>query len=130
LDALAVLGIVERDQSRFALTRLGEFLQSDAPASRRAWARLMGGERVWRAWGRLTECVRTGAPAYAAIAERESETETFDVLLEDPDEAAIFHQAMADGTRSVAADLLAAIDFAGVARVIDVGGGYGELLCA
>lgn len=130
LDALIVLGLIERDGQAYALTRLGEFLRSDVARSRRAWARLMGGEPVWRAWGRLTECVRTGEPAFAVGATRESATETFDVLFEDPSAAEVFHRAMADGTRSVAPDIVAAIDFAGVERVIDVGGGHGELLCA
>src|SRR5690606_2985742 len=92
LDALIVIGIVERDGSTYALTGLGEFLRSDVPRSRRAWARLMGGQQVWRAWGRLTECVRTGEPAFAAGAERRSQTETFDALFDDPAAAEVFHR--------------------------------------
>jgi len=130
LDALVVLGLLERHGAEFSLGPLGAFLRSDSPRSRRAWARLMAGEHVWRAWGRLTDCVRSGEPAFSAGAGRRAQTETFDVFAEDADAAAVFHQAMADGTRSVASAIVGAIDFAGVQRVADVGGGYGELLAA
>lgn len=130
LDALCVLGLFRRSGDRYELTELGAFLRSDAPASRRAWARLMGGTRVWQAWGKLSECVRTGNPAFAAGDTRTSETETFDVYFEDAEAADVFHQAMADGTRSVARGIVEAVDFRDARSVVDVGGGYGELLCA
>lgn len=130
LEALSVLELVRRDAQGYALTELGEFLRSDAPSSRRAWARLMGGEQVWRAWGQLTRCVRTGEPAFAVGPERRSETETFDALFADPEAATVFHQAMADGTRDVARGVVEAIDFGEAESVVDVGGGFGALLCA
>lgn len=129
LDALAVLDVVRAGPEGYTLAPLGEFLRSDAPSSRRAWARLMGSERVWRAWGGLTECVRTGLPAFARDEKRGSDTETFDVLSEDAAAAEVFHRAMADGTRSVSAEIVAALDLSGLRRVVDVGGGHGELLC-
>ncbi|MBJ6759455.1 helix-turn-helix domain-containing protein [Myxococcaceae bacterium JPH2] len=130
LNALVVLDLVSVSDGTFGLTEQGAFLCSDSPKSRRAWARLMGGDSVWRAWGKLTDCVRTGAPAYAAGERRTSETETFDALAEDPVAAEVFHRAMADGTRGVAPDIIAALDFKGVRNIVDVGGGHGELLCA
>jgi hypothetical protein len=130
LDALLVLELVERHDGLYSLTELGGFLRDDAPASRRAWARLMGGERVWNAWGKLTDCVRTGEPAFARAGARTSDTETFDVLFDDDEAADIFHRAMADGTRSVARDLVAAIDFGSARSVVDVGGGWGALLAS
>lgn len=130
--ALAALGIVELRGECLVLTRLGECLRDDSNASRRAWARLMGGHAVWRAWGRLTECVRTGKAAWTAGGgERSSDTETFDALSSDPEAAAIFHRAMADGTRGVAAEIVATCDLVSAATLVDVGGGHGELLaCA
>ena len=130
LGALVVLELVVVGPEGYALTELGAFLRSDSPASRRAWARLMAGDFVWRAWGKLTECVRTGQPAFAVGDQRTSDTETFDVLFNDAAAAEVFHQAMADGTRGVAGDIIAAIDFGGVRDIVDVGGGYGELSCA
>lgn len=43
LAALEVLEIVETSRDGYALSPLGHFLRSDHPASRRAWARLIGG---------------------------------------------------------------------------------------
>lgn len=131
LDALGVLGVVESAGGRYSLTALGTCLRSDAEPSRRAWARLMGGGPVWRAWGELTECVRSGKPAYSASgAPRSSDTEVFDAMSHDPEAAAVFHRAMGDGTRGVAKDVVAAIDWSNARSVVDVGGGHGELLCA
>ena len=125
MRALATLGLLSRTEDGYALTELGRCLESRAPASRRAWSRLMGGGLVWDSWGRLVECVRTGRKAYGG-----GEADTFDALAADPENAAVFHQAMADLTRSVAPAVARTIDFAGARSVVDVGGGYGELLCA
>lgn len=65
LHALVVLGLLDAQDDGFALTDLGQCLVSDSPVSVRAWARLMGGPAVWNAWGRLTDCVRTGLPVFA-----------------------------------------------------------------
>lgn len=131
LDALAVLGLVARAPAGFALTALGAGLRSDSAHSRRAWARLMGGGPVWRAWGQLSECVRSGKPAYSAGAgPRSSDSEVFDAMASDPEAAAIFHRAMCDGTAAVAPEVIAAIDWSNARSVVDVGGGHGELLCA
>jgi hypothetical protein len=91
----------------------------------------MGGTEVWQAWGRLVDCVRTGQPAWtAAGAGASAETEVFDVMGRDPLAAQIFHQSMVEMTRGAAPGIAAAIDVAGVRRVVDIGGGYGALLCA
>jgi predicted NBD/HSP70 family sugar kinase len=91
----------------------------------------MGGRECWQAWGRLTECVRTGRKAYGAGEGTErADADTFESLAADPAGAAIFHQSMAEMTSGVAGAIARAIDFAGARRVVDVGGGYGALLSA
>ncbi len=130
LDAIFVLGYVERRNGGYSLTALGRLLRSDADSSRRAWARLMGGPPVWRAWGKLAECVRTGSAAYATGEKRLSETETFDAMFADPEAAEVFHRAMADGTKSMARAVVDGIDLRNFTSVVDVGGGHGALLCA
>lgn len=130
LEALCVLRLLERGDSGYRLLPLGEFLRSDVQGSRRAWARLMGGAEVWRAWGRLTECVKSGQAAYAVGENRRTETETFDALFADGEAASVFHQAMADGTTSQAQGIIQALELPAGARLVDVGGGFGALLCA
>jgi O-methyltransferase domain/Dimerisation domain len=127
MHALVTVGVLTRDQDCFALTELGRCLETRSPTSRRAWSRLSGGKQGWESWGRLIECVRTGKKAYGS---GDGETDTFDALALDARAVAIFHQAMADLTRGVAPAVARTIDFAGARRVVDVGGGYGALLCA
>lgn len=126
LRALVTLELLREQEGRFELTALGRCLESGAAVSRRAWSRLMGGPMVWNAWGRLVDCVRTGRKAYGA-AEGEGEADTFEM---DAEMADVFHQAMDEMTRDVAPGIVAAIDWRGVRRVVDVGGGRGALLCA
>lgn len=138
LLALATLGLLEvREQDRFALTETGECLVDTAQTSVRAWARLMGGAAVWDAWGRLAECVRTGrtawdlrAAAKAASDAGDAHADPFASMSSDPEAAAVFNRAMYDLTRGAAPGIVSAIDWAGVRTAIDVGGGYGALLCA
>ncbi|WP_437927447.1 methyltransferase [Sorangium sp. So ce291] len=131
LRALVTLELLVARGERFELTEMGRFLQTSSPLSKRAWSRLMGGPGVWQAWGRLADCVRTGRMAWGSgDAAASSGTEHFDELGRDPAAAAIFHQAMVELTRGVAPGIVAAVDLRGARRVIDVGGGYGALLCA
>jgi hypothetical protein len=128
LRALTFLGFFTHDERGFALTDLGRCLETQSPHSRRAWARVMGGEHVWQAWGQLTDCVRTGHKAYARTDG--VEVDTFEAMARDPEAVAVFHQAMAEMTSGVGPALAGAIDAAGARTVVDVGGGLGVLLCA
>jgi hypothetical protein len=120
--ALVFLELLDERDARFALTELGRCLTDSAPASRRAWARLMCGEPVWSQWGQLVECVRSGEPAAREGA--------FGVMERDPEASAVFHQAMVEMTRDAAPAICAALELGGVRKVVDVGGGWGALLCA
>ena len=120
--ALAFLDVLEAHGETFALTELGRSLIGDTAGSRRAWARLMCGTEVWSQWGRLTECVRTGSPAFT--------DRPFEAMERDPDAAAIFHQAMVEMTSDVAPAMCDALELGAVQRIVDMGGGWGALLCA
>jgi hypothetical protein len=123
MRALATLGVLERQGDGFALTEVGRCLETRSATARRAWSRLMGGAAVWEAWGRLAECVRTGRKAFGP-------GDTFDVLAADPVGVAVFHQSMVEMTSGVAAAIARSLTLEGARRVVDVGGGYGALLCA
>ena len=127
LRALVVLDLcTETDDGLFALTPLGSYLRSDIPDSVRNWAVLWGRETIWQGWGKLAEAVRTGETAPQLIAG----LGTFDWLAQDPEGSAIFNQSMLELTRRVSRAVVAAYDFAGIRRIVDVGGGYGALLPA
>jgi orsellinic acid C2-O-methyltransferase len=123
---LSALGSVDicrqRDDGAFEMTDMGALLRADVSCSMRAWALQWGGE-AWQIWANLLHSIKTGQSARSLITGNTG----FDHLERDPDAAAIFNQAMVDLTRLAAVDIARAYDFAGK-RVMDVGGGYGELL--
>ena len=104
---------------------MGALLRSDAPVSLRAWA-IHSGKYLWPAWGRLAESVRTGTSDRL----RTTGTDDFGHLERDPEAAAVFNRAMVELTRLVAQEVTRLVDFSKMARIVDVGGGYGELLAA
>ena len=123
LGALGSVAVCQQhDDGSFEMTRLGRLLRADVPCSMRAWTLQWGGE-AWRVWANLLHSVKTGESARALITGDTG----FTHLERDPEAAQIFNQAMVDLTRLAAMDIARAYDFAGK-RVMDVGGGYGELL--
>lgn len=135
---LVVLDLLEEHDGRFGLTALGQCLVSESPVSVRAWARLMGGPAVWNAWGRLTDCVRTGQPVFALPSDAHDVSHApkaggdgpFEAIAKDPEAAAIFHRAMFELTRATASSIVSAVSWDGARTIVDVGGGTGALLAA
>jgi ubiquinone/menaquinone biosynthesis C-methylase UbiE len=87
-----------------------------------AWALHWGGPS-YAAWNHLLHCIRTGEGTRQLIVG----TPGFTHLDRDPEAAAIFNRAMVQLTRLAAHEVVNAYDFSGK-KVMDVGGGYGELL--
>ena len=122
LDALAVLGLLERVKRRFRLNHLSAtYLTSGAPRDFTGMVRFDA--LSWDAWGKLEDAVRTGSPARVP-----------DMYQNDEAETAIFIEAMdslvrARGDAEVTAD---ALDLGGARRLLDVGPGpatYPIALC-
>jgi ubiquinone/menaquinone biosynthesis C-methylase UbiE len=123
LNALCSVDLcVQREDGTFELTELGALLRSDHPSSVSAWAQHWGGSS-WPAWGNLLHCIRTGQGTRELVVG----TPGFVHLDRNPEAAAIFNQAMVQLTRLAALEVVKAYDFGGK-KVMDVGGGYGELL--
>jgi hypothetical protein len=127
LRAGVLLGLVHHDETGAAhLTDDGELLCTDTPGSIRNLVVLWGGEGGWRSWGELARSVRTGRTAYDHVMGEP----LFDRLDAHPDERLMFNEAMAESTRVAAGGIVATLDLAGAATVVDVGGGNGTLLAA
>ena len=109
----------------FSLTPTGSLLRADRADSLCAWAEL-GGGRIWAQWGRLGESVRTGH----SIRKLTLPDDDFSHLDDDVQAAELFNRAMVELTQSVANDAARSVDFSAARRVVDVGGGYGQLLCS
>jgi hypothetical protein len=126
LRAAAGLGVLRQDGDRFALTALGCPLRSEAPDSMRAVVLMIGDPRYQSVWGRLPESIATGE----AQAEAVHGVSMWDLLERDPDYAATFNEAMSRLTALDWPTVAAAYDFTPFRRIVDVGGGPGQLLAS
>jgi ubiquinone/menaquinone biosynthesis C-methylase UbiE len=126
LRALTTIEICsEHEDGSFALLPMGALLRSEAAESLRAWTILVNSYN-WPVWGNLLYSVETGKSARTLL----TGTEEFQHLEQDPALAALFNQAMVEITRLIVPGVVQAYDFSGMSRIVDVGGGYGELLAA
>lgn len=120
LRALAAVGVFhETSNKEFSLTPLGACLTSDAPGSRRNYAR-----GQWKSWGNLLHCIKSGESASEYTYGKDAWT----YRKQHPEEQAIFNDAMTGNSRSESQAVLEAYDFSRFTCVVDVGGGQGLLL--
>lgn len=127
LRLLSSVGVfTEPRPGRFALTPLGECQRSTVPGSMRWWLRMVGLKVWFHTYAEALHSLRTGEPAFA----RSVGMEFFDYLATHPQEGEIFHAAMSDFGRGVAAAVVQEYDFSGVDKAVDVGGGNGSLISA
>lgn len=126
LRALTTIDICrELDDGRFGMTEMGELLRADSPDSLRCWS-MWWGKYLWPVWGNLRYSVNTGRSARTLL----TGTEGFKHLENDPAAAATFNQALVELTRLTTSGVIRAYDFSRCQLIVDVGGGYGELLSA
>lgn len=89
-DALAALGLLERDGDRYRNTpEADHFLDRAKPSYVGGWLE-MNNDRLYRFWGALTEGLRTGQPQN----ETKAGEEFFGVLYQDPARLRQFLQSM------------------------------------
>ena len=125
LRALAAVGIIRQDdQNRFGATSLSDTLRSDLSGSLRAFAMTELGEEHYPAWGELLHSVRTGEIAF----DKAFGMPVWEFFAANPENARIFNDAMSGMTAQANEALHAAYDFAGIRKIMDVGGGHGELI--
>jgi len=125
LRALAAVRIFhEGDARQFSLTSVGETLRTNVAGSRSAWARFVGRPAMWHAWGALHHTVQTGENAFRHVHGED----TWQFRTRHATESAIFDAAMRENSAGIFEPLMAAHDFSGYRRVVDVGGNDGALL--
>jgi len=124
LRALASVGIfAEDDQRRFTLTPLAQRLRSDAPASQRWFAIMMGAE-FYQSWGHLAAAVRSGRE----VCRQTFGMPFFEYTTRHPDRGRIYDAAMNGIHDAETVPVLDAYDFSAFRTVVDVGGGNGLAL--
>jgi hypothetical protein len=125
MRAMAGFGFfVEDSEGRFSLTPLGAALQSDAPGHARSTVRMLAGPWMWRSVGEFLHSVKTGESG----TEKAFGQSVFDYLGTEPQQASIFNEAMIGIHGSEPPAIAAAYDFSGIRKLVDVGGGTGNLL--
>src|SRR5262245_25856409 len=125
LRALAAVGVFhETSNKEFSLTSLGAYLTSDAPGSRRNYARWIGTPGQWKSWGNLLHCIKSGESA----SEYTHGKDAWTYRKQHAEEQAIFNDAMTGNSRSESQAVLEAYDFSRFSCIVDVGGGQGLLL--
>jgi SAM-dependent methyltransferase len=117
--------LAEEEAGRFALTELGQCLRADAPRSMRGPV-LARGEVYYQAAAGTVAAVRHGGTAFEHV----HGDRFFDHLRRHPEQEAAFQASMTARSEQEAGDVVAAHDFGGFGRLVDVGGGHGILLGA
>ena len=121
--ALVTLGLCkEANDHTFELTATGRYLPGKAPQSLKPFV-LLEGQFLRRAWDGLIDSIRTGKTG-AELAGVDLEKKW------NLQATGVFNDAMVAITQFVAPAVASAYDFSAIGRLIDVGGGHGELLAA
>ncbi|WP_444542159.1 methyltransferase [Chelatococcus reniformis] len=110
---------------RFALTDVGAALSAGTGSGPRDFVRMINAE-PYLAFEQLLHSVRTGEPAFDKVFGKPR----FDWLATHPDEAHLFQRAMVALSQGANEAVAEAYDFGVAGRVVDVGGGHGQLLAA
>lgn len=117
MNALAVLGLLEKEEGRFANSpAAGRYLVAGQPEY---MAGLMHTVNLWDSWSTLTDAVRAGTSVFERPGGEAGELRT-----------RAFIAAMHYGGSARAEGLVALLDLDGVSRVLDVGGGSGAYAMA
>lgn len=125
MRALASRGVLRhRRNHTFKLTSIGKALRTGTPGSVRDYALFLGHPLRWEDWGNLLYSVQTGRPSVDMLRGM-GFVEYVDT---DSDLAEAFNNAMTAGSEYAIYSVLAAYDFSGFRKIIDVGGGHGRLL--
>ncbi|HZP44891.1 MAG TPA: methyltransferase [Candidatus Binataceae bacterium] len=126
MRGLIAIGIcTQTADGRFELTPTGRPMAASADRSMKAWALFEGG-MLYRGWEAMLDSIRAGKTA----AELAGVDNYFELMARNPEAVEVFNAAMLSLTNRILPAVLEAFDFSGITRLMDVGGGYGQLLCA
>ena len=127
LRLLSAVGILtEGDAHSFALTPLGNYLQTGVAGSLRHTVLAYGDTAMWQVWGALLHSVETGEPSYEHVFG----VTNWDYRAQHPETGLLFDQFMTEWTARVAPSVATAYDFSATGTLVDVGGGHGQMLAS
>jgi len=118
--------LIEETPGRFGPTPRSDLLRDDHPHSLRAAAVFFAEPWFQEPYRHLAAAIRSGCDPF----QRAHGVKVFSYLADHPDAAALFNQALTTLRAQRDAAVAAAYEFAGAQTLVDVGGGYGNLLVA
>ena len=125
LRTLASFGVfAETQDKRFKLTPLAATLQKGVPGSIRAVALHHSLRYREDAWAQLLHGIKTGEVPFL----KAHGVSYFEYLEKHPEEFAIFNESMTSMSSTENPAIAAAYKFAGIRKLVDLGGGHGTLL--
>lgn len=110
----------------YALTPVSELLRSDHPNSLRDLTAMLTSESHWRAWGELTEAVRTGSSGSSLAFG--TDAFTWFQRRENKAQWDLFNAAMTSFSAATSMAVVQSYDFSRFRHIIDIGGGRGFFL--
>ncbi|WP_092625698.1 methyltransferase [Jiangella sp. DSM 45060] len=120
VTACASIGLLELRNGRYVNSAVAdEFLVPGKAYHFGGWVQMLD-RRLYPAWGRLSEAVRTNRPT---SWNPDEQAHLFDS--EDPELLALFWEAMHSLSTLTARELAAHVELSGSAALLDVGGGSG-----
>ena len=125
LRALESAGIFAQTAPRvFALTPAAETLRSDVPGSVRDLVLFMSDRFHFLTYAEYFHSVKTGEPA----VDKAFGKDVWQCFAADPQESAVFNNAMTVLSQMAVPAVLEAYDFSGIGTLVDVAGGHGFVL--
>jgi O-methyltransferase domain len=125
MRALSSFGLFAEDSTaHFSLTSMGGLLKSAGEGSLHPAALFFGGERAAREVGLFLKCVRVGK----SMPDMLFGGGWTEWMQSEPEQNKLFNDVMTAFSSINLAALFEAYDFAGLKKIIDVGGGYGRIL--
>jgi C-methyltransferase len=112
------------DPGVFALTPVGRHLRSDVYGSIRWNAAMYCDVAHWAPWSYAMDAVVTGEP----VAQKALGSSVWSYLCTNAPQMELFHKAMSDTAEQNAVAMLEAYDFNCFPKIVDIGGGRGNLL--
>jgi DNA-binding HxlR family transcriptional regulator/ubiquinone/menaquinone biosynthesis C-methylase UbiE len=123
MRALVTLELVTSTADIYESTELGQLLSRSAPNSLWAWGEWYA-KHLWATWGNLSYSIKTGGSARKMLAGLQG----YDHVTRDADAAYVFNTSMTQLSLLVTEAMLEKYKFSEDALIVDVGGGYGEVL--
>lgn len=124
LDALVALGMLERNGGIYKNTAETDLFLDKAKPTYVGGLLEMANARLYRAWGSLTEALKTGKPQNEA---KEEEEDLFEILYADPEKLKGFLQGMTGLSLGSAQAIAKKFPFDRYQSFIDVGSAQGGL---